>query len=95
MTLPLRIAIADDEEEIRHYFRRLLQRLGHRVVGEAANGTELVELCRSEQPDLVITQVPPGLPDLILNEQGPKKASYDDPTTADSLNTWITATRRP
>ncbi len=53
----LRIAIADDEADIRQYFRRLLPRLGYRLVGEAQNGHELVKLCRSEKPDLVITDV--------------------------------------
>jgi CheY-like chemotaxis protein len=53
----MRIAIADDEADIRQYFRRLLPRLGHDVVGEAANGRELVELCRREHPDLVITDI--------------------------------------
>ena len=53
----LRIAIADDEEFIRTYFSRMLPRLGHQVVGLAANGQELVELCESKKPDLVITDI--------------------------------------
>lgn len=57
MTRKLRIAIADDEEDIRQYFRRLLPRLGHELVGEAKNGRELVELCRTTKPDLIITDV--------------------------------------
>ena len=57
MTQSLRIAIADDEIDIRQYFRRLLPRLGHQVVGEAATGRELVELCRTENPELVITDI--------------------------------------
>lgn len=57
MIQPLRIAVADDEPDIRQYFRRLLPRLGYEVVGEAENGMELVELCRTTKPDLVITDV--------------------------------------
>ena len=57
MTRTLRIAVADDEADFRQYFRRLLPRLGYEVVGEAENGQELVELCRSKKPDLVITDI--------------------------------------
>jgi len=56
-TKSLRIVIADDEEYIRHYFSRMLPRLGHRVVGKAANGRELIDLCEVEKPDLVITDI--------------------------------------
>lgn len=57
MTNRLRIVIADDEEDIRHGLRRLLVKLDYEVVGEAANGRELVEHCRSEKPDVVITDI--------------------------------------
>jgi len=53
----IKIAIADDEEDIRQYFRRLLPKLGYELVGEAENGRELVELCQTVKPDLVITDV--------------------------------------
>ena len=53
----LKIAIADDEEDIRQGFRRLLCKLGCEVIGEAANGRELVELCQNERPDLIITDI--------------------------------------
>ncbi len=53
----LKIVIADDEEDIRQGFRRLLCKLGCEVVGEAADGRELVELCLTMQPDLVITDI--------------------------------------
>jgi response regulator NasT len=53
----LRIAIADDELDMRDYFRKLLPRLGHKVVAEAETGRQLVELCLAEKPDLVITDI--------------------------------------
>ncbi len=62
MTEPLRIAVADDEPDMRDYFSRILPRLGHRVVAVAATGAELVEKCRAERPDLVITDIK--MPDL-------------------------------
>jgi response regulator NasT len=57
MTAALRIAIADDEQDMRDYFQRVLPRLGHQVVGVAWTGRELLEVCRAVQPDMVITDV--------------------------------------
>ncbi len=57
MTRPLRIAIADDELDMRDYFQRILPLLGHEVVAVAQDGRQLVELCRQYQPDLVITDI--------------------------------------
>jgi response regulator NasT len=58
----LRIAVADDERDMRQFFEELLPRLGHEVVAVAGNGQELVERCRSTRPDLVITDIK--MPDL-------------------------------
>jgi two-component system, response regulator PdtaR len=57
MTQLLRIAVADDEADMRDYYRTILPRLGHTVVAAAENGLELVEQCRALQPDLVITDI--------------------------------------
>jgi len=57
MKHPLRIVIADDEPDMQEYFRTMLPRLGHRVVAVAANGPDLIEQCRTQQPDLVITDI--------------------------------------
>jgi len=57
MTRPLRIAVADDEPDVRDYFARILPLLGHRVVVVAADGAELLEKCLAARPDLVITDV--------------------------------------
>jgi AmiR/NasT family two-component response regulator len=57
MSQALRIAIADDEPDMRDYFQQVLPRLGHTVVAAAGSGRELVELCRSKNPDLVITDI--------------------------------------
>jgi len=57
MNASLRIAIADDEPDMRDYFQDVLPRLGHSVVAIAQNGRDLVEKCRQTQPDLVITDI--------------------------------------
>ena len=57
MTQSLRIAIADDEPDMREYFQKILPVLGHSVVSAAATGKQLVEHCRTDQPDLVITDI--------------------------------------
>jgi len=53
----LRIAIADDEPEMRDYLQETLSLLGHEVVAAAQTGRQLVEECREKQPDLVITDI--------------------------------------
>jgi response regulator NasT len=57
MSQPLRVAVADDEPDMRDYFVRILPRLGHQVVAVAENGAILVELCRAIPPDLIITDI--------------------------------------
>jgi response regulator NasT len=57
MTVSLRIAVADDEPDMRDYYACILPRLGHTVVVLAATGAELVEQSRKVRPDLVITDV--------------------------------------
>ena len=57
MNRALGIVIADDEPDMREYFQHTLPRLGHTVVAAARDGRELVELCRTTEPDLVITDI--------------------------------------
>jgi response regulator NasT len=57
MTHALRIVVADDEADMRDYFRKILPHLGHRLVAVAENGRELVQFCREQRPDLVITDI--------------------------------------
>src|SRR4051794_15551680 len=53
----LRIAVADDERDMRDYFARILPRLGHEIVATACNGRELVERCHAQHPDLLIVDI--------------------------------------
>lgn len=57
MSRPLRIVVADDEQDVRDYFTELLPGLGHQVVGCAATGNDLFRQCCAEQPDLIITDI--------------------------------------
>ncbi len=57
MKRALRILIADDEPDMQDYFRQILPLLGHETVGIARTGRELVEMCTSLLPDLIITDI--------------------------------------
>lgn len=57
MSPGLRISVADDEQDMRDFFERMLPLLGHQVVSIAETGRELVEHCRALKPDLVITDI--------------------------------------
>jgi AmiR/NasT family two-component response regulator len=62
VSAPLRVAVADDERDIREYLQEALTRLGWKVTVAAATGRELVSACQAAPPDLIITDIK--LPDL-------------------------------
>jgi response regulator NasT len=53
----LRIAVADDEQDMRQFFQELLPYMGHEVVGIVETGRQLAECCRIHNPDVVITDI--------------------------------------
>lgn len=57
MSRRLRIAVAEDEPDMRDYFATILPRMGHEVVVVARDGRELVEKCRTVQVDLLIADI--------------------------------------
>ena len=52
-----RVAIADDDVLLREGLASLLERSSFEVVGQAGNGTELVELVQRHLPDLVVVDI--------------------------------------
>ena len=68
----LKVIIADDEKLICRLVKALADwnLLGMEVVGEAENGFEALELIRSEEPDILITDIRmPGCDGLELIRQ--------------------------
>ena len=58
----VKVIIADDEPLTRLDLKATLEALGHRVIGEAEEGRQVVALARSLRPDLVILDIMmPGL----------------------------------
>jgi response regulator NasT len=57
VTAPARVALAEDEAELRQVFVRLVELLGHKVVCAAADGQELLRACVSEQVDVAIVDL--------------------------------------
>jgi len=55
MNSTVRIVIADRNVLVRDLLRIVCNRHGIRVVGETSTATELVALCESERPDIVVT----------------------------------------
>lgn len=63
MTTEIRVLLADDHSLVRKGFRRLLDdEPGIKVVGEACNGVQAVELARSLRPEVIVMDMSmPGL----------------------------------
>lgn len=53
----LKILVAEDETDMREYLQETLIDLGHQVVGAAQDGQQLVEMCRSLHPELIISDI--------------------------------------
>ena len=54
---PTRVAVADDDVLLREGIASLLERSGFEVVGQAGDGSELLELVRDREPELVIVDI--------------------------------------
>ncbi|MGZ0051558.1 response regulator [Brevibacillus gelatini] len=52
-----RILIADDSIVVREYIRIILQRAGHQVIAEAANGLDAYQQYKTHQPDVVMMDI--------------------------------------
>jgi len=57
LAVPLRVLIAEDETIIRMDLRSLLEKNGFKVVAEAADGEQAVELARTSDPDVAVLDV--------------------------------------
>lgn len=62
MTDCLRVAIADDDGDVRTTLNAMLKSLGHEVVFAGSTGRELVAHCLEARPDLVLTDI--DMPDM-------------------------------
>jgi len=51
------VLIADDLKFIKLVLRELVEKAGFRVVGEASNGQEAVELYKDRRPDVVLMDI--------------------------------------
>lgn len=69
------IVVADDEEELRRAIIRKIdwESTGFRVVGEAENGIEALELVERMEPDLLLTDI--RMP-FVSGKTGQRGAAY-------------------
>jgi two-component system, response regulator PdtaR len=96
MNQSLKIAVADDEPDTREFFERYLPRLGHQVTAVAENGRELVDRCRQNRPDLVITDIRmPGMDGLSAVEALFKEQAVPSiVVTAHADEQWVDRARQ-
>lgn len=58
MQIPIKLVIADDHEVYRDGLKALLDKSGgFQVIGEAANGKDLIQVCEKTLPDVVLTDI--------------------------------------
>jgi AmiR/NasT family two-component response regulator len=57
MRKEIRVLIAEDDFLVSQMIRRLLEKPGYAVVGEAADGAEAIEMTEALQPDVVVMDI--------------------------------------
>lgn len=74
----LRVMIVDDDETMRKLMRRTLERMGFSQIYSAKNGSEGLELARSQNPDVIVSDYD------MPSQHGLQllKAVREDPTLA-------------
>src|SRR5712692_5883692 len=55
--MPICIVLADDHALVRQGLKSLIEREGHRVVGEASEGNQALSQVRSLRPDIAILDI--------------------------------------
>lgn len=65
----MRVVIVDDEPIIRMDIREILEAEGYTVAGEAGDGYDAIEVCRTQKPDCVIMDVEMPLMDGLTASQ--------------------------
>ena len=55
MHTSLRILAADPQPEMQQFYGEMLPQMGHELVGIVETGKSLIQHCRSDRPDLVIS----------------------------------------
>ncbi|MCP4926704.1 MAG: response regulator transcription factor [Gammaproteobacteria bacterium] len=71
------VLITDDEAPARSRLRRLLDELtGYKVIGEAANGNEALQICLTESPDIILLDI--RMPDIDGIETARHLATFHD-----------------
>src|SRR5262245_47297189 len=77
---PLRLLVVEDDEAVRYGLVETLERtFGHRIVGQAANGLEMVEVAMRTEVDVVVFDV--HLPQLNGRDP-PRRINEQKPVTA-------------
>src|SRR5260370_26533665 len=54
VVMPIQVILADDHQIVRQGLKVLLEREGFKIVGEASNGQEAVQLAQKFQPDVAV-----------------------------------------
>ena len=80
------IVVCDDEPLARDRLERMLTHLAHRVLGQAKNGVEALELVEQEQPDVILLDI--RMPEMNGLECAQKLSSLDTPPAIASCTAY-------
>ena len=57
MVASLKIGVAEDEYDMREFYKIVIPELGHCLLWAAQNGVELIEFANRARPDLLIVDI--------------------------------------